>query len=134
MNPPSVDIKDMLESYFGSSSSEEIELYPIFIGKEPALPVNCISLFDTVGWAPQLNYDRDEKYERPSLQVRVTSVSYEQGWEIVNAIKDKLHGRAHETWNGVFYALIKCVNGPAMMDFDKNQRVRFICNFDIQRR
>ena len=48
MNPTVVDIKEMIE-YFaqqdGSSSGCDIDLFPIFIGKEPAEPFNCITIF-----------------------------------------------------------------------------------------
>jgi hypothetical protein len=132
------DIKDMLEYYLDSSNSEaensDFALYPIFIGKEPADPGNTVSIFETPGRSPQLTMDRKEKYEYPSVQIRVRSVSYQEGWEQIEEIKNVLHGRANEQWGDVYYALIRCFNGPYLLDFDKNQRVRFIINFDCQRR
>lgn len=125
-------IKEMLEFYLEDSSG--FALYPIFIGKQPATPFENISIFDVVGWRQDLPFNRDEIYERPAVQIRVISTNYEDGWAMINAIKNTLHGRAHETWGGVYYSLIRCTGGPAMLDFDKNQRVRFIVNFDIQRR
>jgi len=53
---------------------------------------------------------------------------------VITNIKNILHGRANETWNGALYTLIRCSSGPALLDYDKNQRVRFIINFYLQRR
>ena len=133
MNSSSVDIKEMLETY-ESELSSGVTLYPIFIGKEPATPVETISIFETGIMSPQLTFDKTEIYEHPTIQIRVRSTSYPEGWQVIAGIKDILHGRANETWNGAFYTLIRCSNGPALLDFDKNQRVRFVCNFYVQRR
>lgn len=51
-NPTALDIKQMLEYYAQAVSSEtssgcDIDLYPIFLGKEPAEPFNTITIFET---------------------------------------------------------------------------------------
>ena len=132
MNASVVDVKTMLE-YYATELSSGVDLYPIYIGKEPASPVNTISIFETIGFH-QLTFNRCEIYEYPNIQIRVRSTSYLEGWEVISAIKEMLHGRASETWNGTLYTLIRCSGGPALLDFDKDQRVRFICNFALQRR
>jgi hypothetical protein len=132
MNASAVDIKQIIEYYYVEDSYTG-NLYPIFIGKEPAKPVNTISIFETMGFH-QLTFNRCEVYEYPSIQIRIRSTSYLEGWQMIADIKDILHGRAQETWNGTLYTLIQCSGGPALLDFDKDQRVRFICNFQIQRR
>lgn len=134
MNAPSVDIKQMLEYFAQEDSSCVLELYPIFIGKEPAEPQNTISIFETGIMAPQLTLDRNEIYEYPTIQIRVRANEYLEGWNVITNIKNILHGRANETWNGALYTLIRCSGGPALLDYDKNQRVRFIINFYLQRR
>jgi hypothetical protein len=68
------------------------------------------------------------------MQIRVVSNSYVDGWNQIESIKNILHGRANETWGTTFYTLIRCSSGPGLLDFDKNQRVRFVINFDMQRR
>jgi hypothetical protein len=136
MNATAVDVKEMLEYYSqlcDSSSADFVDLYPIHIGREPAEPVNTITIFETGVIPPQLTLG-NEFYEYPTIQMRVRSTNYQEGWRVITLIRDLLHGRANETWNGVLYTLIRCFNGPAMLDFDKNQRVRFIINFNIQRR
>ena len=84
--------------------------------------------------APQLTLDRNEVYEYPTIQIRVRANEYLEGWDVITNIKNILHGRANETWNGALYTLIRCSSGPALLDYDKNQRVRFIINFYLQRR
>jgi len=132
MNSCAEDIRDMIQYYLEDDS--EIELFEISIGKEPDEPANMISIFETSGFPPQLTFDRDEIYEYPSVQLRVRANSYTTGWLQINAIKNALHGRAGETWNDSFYSLVKCQNGPFLFDYDKNQRPRFIINFNLQRR
>jgi len=130
MNPTSVDIKDMIvaESLLGLTFATDL-----FIGKEPAKPWNCVTLFDTPGFPPQLTLD-NQKYEYPSIQVRIRNGNYLVGWGIAQNIMDFLHGRAGETWNGTLYSVIYCSSGPALMDWDDNGNARFIINFNLQRR
>jgi hypothetical protein len=105
----------------------------LFVGKEPATPDNCVTIFDTPGFSPQLTFKKGEDYFYPSIQVRVRNRSYIAGWDLINDIRASFHGRAQETWNGTLYSIIKCSSGPAMLDWDENKRVRFIINFDLQR-
>lgn len=131
MNPASVDIKDMLE---GDSSLGLTFGTNLFIGREPATPNNTVTLFDTGGDRPDLFMNRLEQYERPALQIRVRNTTYATGWKLINDIKDSLHGRAHETWNDTYYSVIFCYTDIAFLDWDNNNRVRFVVNFSIQRR
>ncbi len=132
MNSTAEDIKTILEYYLDDSSGAS--LFDIFIGREPSEPINSITIFETQGYPPQLNFDREEKYDYTSVQMRIRANTYVDGYQQGLAIKDTLHGRAHETWNGVYYSLIQCMNGPALLDYDKNQSPRFILNFNVQRR
>ena len=130
MNAPSEDIKDMLEAVSSLGLTFGTDL---FIAFEPDNPDECVTLFDTTGRQPALSMD-GSTYERPSLQVRVRSNSYENGWDLIENIKNSLHGRAQESWNGTLYSIIYTASGPAMLDYDEQSRVRFIVNFDMQRR
>lgn len=131
MNAPSVDIKDMLvaESAMGLTFATNL-----FIGKEHPQPDSCVTIYDTPGMGPDLGLDKDEKYQHPSIQIRVRNNSYLAGWDLANDIMDALHGRAHETWNGTYYTVITCTSGPALLDWDDHNRARFIVNFEVQRR
>jgi hypothetical protein len=129
MKSVSEDIKLMLETLV-----QDLDLFPIGIGKEPEEPIDHITLFETSGYPHQLTFNRAEKYEYPSIQMRIRCYNYVDGYEQGDKIKDTLHGRGGETWNGTYYSLIACVNGPFLLDYDKNQNARFILNFNIQRR
>jgi hypothetical protein len=104
------------------------------IGREPNKPDNCVTIFDTPGNPPQQTYIQGEDYFYPSIQIRVRNTSYLNGWDLMNNIKVLLHNRPQETWNGTLYSAIICSQEPALLDWDKNDRARFVTTFNIQRR
>lgn len=130
MNPTSEDIKDLLE---GESSLGLVFETNLFIGREPAEPADCVTIFDTPGRPQQLTLTQGENYFYPSIQIRVRNSEYLDGWDIIHAIRNFLHGKNHETVNGTDYNLIKCSIEPAMLGWDENNRVWFVTTFDIQR-
>lgn len=127
MNAASVDIKEMLEQ-------ESVLTYPIHIGLEPAEPNNVITIYDTSGYGPMLTLDRLETLEFPSVQIRVRNISYLQCKEVCSTIQQILHGRGQEVVNNAYYALIRSLNDAEPLGFDTKQRMRFVLNFNIQRR
>lgn len=54
--------------------------WPVFVGREPLVPDNVITAYDT-GGGPAILYDLRE----PTVQVRVRANSYALGWEKANA-------------------------------------------------
>jgi hypothetical protein len=133
MNAPSLDIRHFLEGFGDSSGLDVTFATNLFIGKEPTLPKNCITIFDTPGFAPMLGLDT-QGYEYPSIQIRVRNTKYLDGWNIINGIKDALHGQAQIVIGTTLYSVIYCSSGPAHLDWDDNGNARFICNFNLQRR
>ena len=129
MNASSVDIRDMLED---ESSLGLTFTTDLFIGREPPKPDNCVTIFDTFD-KPLLTLN-DQGYYDASVQVRVRNNSYLTGWELAHDIMVALHGKAGETWNTTLYTVIYCSSGPALLDWDENNRARFIINFNLQRR
>ncbi len=137
MNPSSIDIRNMLEEYgesSGQSSSAGVAGIDIWVGREPSEPKNVITIFDTLGFPPAISIDGVTGYEYPGIQIRVRNRKYEEGWAIIEEIKTALHGRHEEVWNGTLYSAIICSSGPALLDWDDNGNVRFIINFNLQRR
>lgn len=130
MNSPAEDIKDLLVA---ETSLNLVFADNLFISREPDNPDNCVTLFDTPGFPPQLTF-ANENYEYPSLLIRIRNNSYTTGYTLAKQIFDALHGRAQETVNGTLYTVIMAMNNPAMFDFDDNKRIRFIINFNLQRR
>jgi len=130
MQSPAEDIKDMLEE---ESSLGLIFADNLFTNKEPGSPNDCVTIFDTGGLAPSLGLNT-VGYEYPSIQIRIRNTDYITGWNLANNIKDSLHGRAQETWNGTLYSVIYCTNGPYLLDWDDNGNCRIVLNFNINRR
>jgi hypothetical protein len=134
MNSTSEDIKEMLVA---DSSLGLVFASNLFIGKEPATPYNSVTIFDTPGFPDELLLDgssNGNSYQYPSVQIRVRNTNYTVGWSLIENIKASLHGRARETWNGTLYSVIMCSSGPALLEWDDNSNVKFIVNFNIQRR
>jgi hypothetical protein len=131
MNPTSVDIKDMLE---GQSSLGLVFADNLFVGDEPDLPDNTVTIFDTPGGPPLLCYYETPIYDYTTIQVRVRNNSYLNGWDMINDIKNFLHGKDNEIVNNTDYQVIVCVGEPFLLDRDENNRFRFVVNFDVQRK
>ena len=131
MNAVSQDVKDMLEA---ESSLGLVSATNLFVGREPPTPDECATIFDTSGLPNQVTLGMEGNYYYPSIQIRVRSNKYRDGWDLIQNIMISLHGRAQETWNGTLYSIIKQTSGPALLDWDDNNRPRFVVNFDLQRR
>jgi hypothetical protein len=130
MNACSFDIKDMLVA---DSALGLVYASNLFIGKEPATPNNCVTIFDSVGFKPQLTLD-NQRYEYPSVQIRVRNSNYLDGWDMIEKIKTSLHGRAQETWNETLYSVIYCFISPTFLRWDENNRAQFVSTYNINRR
>lgn len=130
MNAPSKDIADMLVA---DSSLGLVLGTNLFIGREQADKKVCTTVFDTPGYRPDLSIDR-ERYERPSVLIRVKHTDYLSGMDLLQLIMESLHGRANETWGGALYTVIVAADQPHLFDYDDNHNPRFILNINIQRR
>lgn len=130
MNTPSEDIKDMLE---GESSFGLAFPTNLGIGREPARPLDYVTIFDIPGGERELTIQNDVQYHRPSIQIRVRNIDYLTGYALILAIVDFLHGKNNETWNGTRYLSIACVIEPAPLDWQQNA-ARFVTTLNIQRR
>ena len=132
MNAPSKDVRAMLED---DSTLDLTYGTNLFIGREPAKVDECVIVFDTVGFPPQLTLaGKGEDYFYPSIQIRVRNNKYTDGYDLIKNIMTSLHGRANETWNGTLYIVIYATSEPALLDWDDNKRVSWIINFNLQRR
>jgi len=131
MNPFSEDIKDMLEA---ESSLGLTFATNLFIGREPTEPNDCTTIYDTTSMAPSSTLSQGEEYYNDAAQIRVRNTDYLTGWALINDIMDSLHGRAQETWSVTLYMDIMSASGPAMLQWDDNNRVIFIANLQCKRR
>ena len=130
----STDIKDILEaeSSLGLSFGDDL-----VIGLLPTSPDSCVAIMPTSGPGPDLTFNTDEKYMYPSVQIQVrknaSGTGFTDAEDLMYSIKDLLHGRANETWNGSRYIVVVCTTEPAVLKYDENNRVIFFANFEMQR-
>jgi hypothetical protein len=134
MNAPSIDIKDMLEAFGDSSGFGLVFGVNLHIGSEPVNPREVVTIFDYAGAPPYLALSGETGYEYPSIQIRVRDSDYQLGFKLINDIKDSLHGRSQETWNGTLYSSIRCTGSPAFLERDSLNNSIFVVSFDLQRR
>ena len=132
MNAVSEDIKDLIVA--GSSLGLTFASN-LFCFREPPLPDNVVTIFDTVGDPPGLVLAQsDGMYEKPSIQIRIRWKDAREAIELGNDIVSFLHGHDQVSVNGAKYTMIKSVHPPYIMDWDENNRIRVALNFEIQRR
>lgn len=126
MNCPARDIVTILE---GSEAGIGTFEQTLFISREPTSPDNCITVYDTGGFDPEVGYD----YQRPTVQVRCRNKSYEAGWTLLDEVKSILHGLNNEVVGGARYIGIWTMSDITCIGYDTNNRALFTINFRIHR-
>ncbi len=138
MNAASIDIKNMLviesAKSHGDITEQLIFAENLFIGREPASPDRTVTIFDTSVEPPLETVSKGWVYVYDGIQLRIRDRDYATGWDLANQIKTFLHERANEVWGGMYYCLITCSGNPAFLEWDDNERCKFVVNFRIQRR
>jgi len=132
MNPTSQDIAAILAAEVSLALVLGTNL---FVGKEPATPDDSVTIFDIPGGAPLLTLGGKGggDYFHPSIQIRVRNNAYLTGWDLINDIKTVLHGLNGEIEGTTTYHLIECMLDPFLLDWDTQDRARFVCSFNCQR-
>lgn len=130
MNAPSIDIKDILAAETALNLTFAVNL---FYGKQPARPLDSVTVIDSYGFPSKLSLN-NQGYEYPSVQIIVHNRDYDEGMQLAQNIKDLLHGRNHETWNGALYTVISCSSVPTLLGWDENGACNISINFNLQRR
>jgi len=105
----------------------------LFINKEPASPDNCVTIFDVAGGPSEMALDASN-YQQPSIQLRVRNKTQLTGSTLCNTLVAALDGMGNEEVGTTTYMIIYLTSGPALLDWDNNDRVRFIINFNILRK
>jgi len=136
----SEDIRHMLEAgdiNSESSSASGLGLVlgtNLFINSEPSKPIDCVTIYDTPGSPPYLGLAGETGYEYPSIQIRVRNKDQQVGFALIENIKNSLHGRHRQTWNGTLYSSIIASGSPALLEWDNNRNSIHFVNFNLQRR
>jgi hypothetical protein len=130
MNPPSEDIKDMLDS---SSVGAGVGTYGVdlFYNTIPPTPDACVVVLDSGGFDPEPRFEHDI----PTVQVRVRGAkrAHRAAYVKAQAVKAALHGKAGEEWNGTWYILILQEGEILPLGRDENERPELTLNFKIDR-
>ena len=126
MNQPSEDFKDILVA--AGVGTYETDL---FISMMPTTPNACISIYDTGGLDPILNY----VYDYPTVQVRIRGAifGYQAAWDKAEEVKNALHGLTNETWNSTRYIQIGCQGDILFLNYDDSNRPLLSVNFLVHR-
>lgn len=134
MNPACQDIQQFLGAESSLGLTRGVDL---FFGRMPDQPSNCVAIMDNPGEAPMLTLTKaTSNYYYSSVSVRVRDNSYEGGWAKIFDIVTYLHGLSHVDCpdGSARYGIIRAMNDPQVLYWDKNDRVMFFVNFETQRK
>ena len=97
----------------------------------PEAPNECVCIYDTGGLRPLICIGGNEKYEEPTIQVRIRGDKgkYKQAYTLIQGIRDTLHGTYEYTINGARYILIWCTSDILFLNYDENRRPLLSVNF-----
>lgn len=122
----SEEIKNILEAESDLALTFGTDL---FIGREPIAPDLCVTIFDTGGAGTGSDLQGSNGAQESTIQIRVRANDYPTGYELADNIIQALHGRKHEVWNTTNFNYILSTDAPVLLDWDDNDRVRFVINF-----
>lgn len=134
MNSFAEDVKDMLEAQSSLGLTYGTNLFLEYEPDGPKILNDIVTIFTTPSFPPDLNLDPSESYFYSSVQIRVRDKKRVDGMALARNIMDYLHGLAQEEWNGTLYTVIQAMGEPAPLDWDTNDRIRIITNYNCQRR
>jgi hypothetical protein len=130
MNPPSVDIKDLLiaNGTLGLTLGTNL-----FVSEIPETNALAVGVYDYPGEGPELEYT----YERPNVQVQVrggkVGGAYVAAHQMAQRIRDVLIAQRRPVINGARYILITCLSDVGFVGYDENHRPQLTVNFRIHR-
>jgi len=98
-------------------------------------PDNRVTVFDNPGGPPLIAQRKvDSGYHYSSVSVQVRNIKYNDGYAVAQAIVEYLHAQSGDVVAGTLYTLIRALNSPQLLHYDKNDRPIFVVNFEVQRR
>lgn len=130
MNPPSVDVKDLLN---GDSSLGLTFGVDLFVSEIPETTGLAVGLFDYGGMSPEVNYT----YERPNVQVVIRGAkspgAYVEAHKKAQAVRDFLIAQRQPILNGARYIGIWALSDVSFIGYDENHRPQVTVNFRLHR-
>jgi hypothetical protein len=134
MNPTCRDIAQIIDEDTPLGLTLGTDL---FYGRMPDGPSNCVAVFDNPGDAPMLTLKKaTSNYFYSSINVRVRHTEYAAGWAIMQNIVTLLHGLNQQDSPDAscYIGVVKAINDPQVLYWDKNDRVIFFTHFEVQRK
>lgn len=103
--------------------------WALYIGKEPLQPDDAVTIYDTGG-----PFDNpDGPYYSPTIQVRVRSHSYDDGYTRAEAIRDQLIIPTARVIGGWLYTGFWLLSDVVKIGTDDKNRELFTVNFQSRR-
>lgn len=130
MNAVSFDIKTLIEE---DSSLGLVFGTNLFIGRKPAAPSDCVTLYDVAGMAPDLCLNK-EGYNRDALQIVVRNTSYVTAMTTAWQLADFLQGQSNIVLDNIQYTLLRVVITPTVLEWDEDNCVLVLFSIEAQRR
>jgi len=121
MNSPAYDIAVFLEPLI----TEAI----IFCNEEPAIPNDCVTIYDTGGSDPMVV---DDVYS-PTIQVRVRNLDSQAGYAKQYQIRDILVAAKNQIINSVDYVSMWQQGDIISIGRDENNRYILTSNYRLMR-
>jgi len=131
MNSLSDDIKDLLVAEFSYVFGTDL-----FISVQPKQPVDCVTLYDTGGSAPDGTIEGDQVYNRDTLQIIVRNKTYATAITKAYAIRKYLHNKVNFTQGSTNYIRISAMGGVGDISSGSNMTKdssEFSLNFEATR-
>lgn len=128
--------KDIVTILDGESSLGLTSTTDLFYSRmTDGMPSEVIVVVDTPGGPPLLTLQKNTSdYYFTGVTVWARAVKYATAYNSLFAILEFLHAQSQITVGTTYYALIKAVNDPQLLHYDKNDRPVLFVNFEIQRR
>lgn len=130
MNPPSVDIKDLL---LGDSNLDLTFGVNLFVSEMPETAGLAVCVYDSGGMAPEPDY----VYERPHVQVQVRGSrvpgAYVAAHNMAQQIRDFLMAERNPIVNGARYIGLWPLSDVNFVGYDENHRPQVTVNFRLHR-
>lgn len=126
MRSPALSIARYLETQgfgvFGAAVG-----WSINAAVEPATPDACITVYDTGAETP----DTDQMDRRPTFQVRVRALGYEEAWNKLDDIVSHLMRVRAVVLDGTRFVAFMPTSDIAPLGRDENNRHALTCNFRV---
>ncbi len=132
MNPASKDIAQIIHD---DGSLGLVLATNLYYYRTPNNPINCVTVFDIFGNKPLLTLSKNTSdYHFPRISMQFRNSSYETAYTQALDVSTLLHGMAGIGQGGVKYILIRALEEPQPMEYDKNNRAIILINFEIHRK